>query len=439
MKEIITNEKKSKSMLNRLKGFVSGSILLLLLISIVEGAALGFILKAVSKGSGAVGINGITLIIFSVISNVVLCIVIILIFMGSVKKISSKFSETMGAASNGDFSFAIDEEEFKALGKISSHMNNMIGEVRSIIIKSFEMTKAIVVSVHEVDASFNEATASINEIAKTVDAIADGATKQAAEAHNGVEMVEALSNKIALVYDSYGVVIKETENVSKVNQEGLTSVKTLYEKSEEYTKASDKIFTAVGNLAESLKNISVFVDSIKAIAEQTNLLALNAAIEAARAGDAGKGFAVVADEVRKLADESRQSTEEINVMMNNIHKDTEQAVEAMEKMKKVSQEQNSAVSKTKDSFGEISLAVESIVTRINEVQTAMATMEKDKDMVNAAIENISYVSEQTAASSEEVAATTDSQLKIFDNLRVSADQLNDLSIELEKHLKKYKI
>jgi len=67
----------------------------------------------------------------------------------------------------------------------------------------------------------------------------------------------------------------------------------------------------VEKLADGIKDIGNFVESIENIAEQTNLLALNAAIEAARAGDAGKGFAVVADEVRKLADQSRKSTEEI--------------------------------------------------------------------------------------------------------------------------------
>jgi methyl-accepting chemotaxis protein len=439
MNEVNIKEKKSKGKLTRLKELVSGTIVVLLLISIVEGLGFGFLLKAVTKGNENMSVSGTMLIILVIASNVIVCILIMVILMSAAKSVAGKFADTMNAAGNGDFSFHIDEEEFKALGKVSGHMNNVLNEVRSIIVKSYETTKAIVSSVHEVDASFNEATASINEIARTVDAIADGATKQAAEAHNGVEMVESLSNKIVLVYNSYGVVIKETENVSKVNQEGITSVNTLYEKSEEYSKASDQIFSAVGNLAESLKNISVFVDSIKAIAEQTNLLALNAAIEAARAGEAGKGFAVVADEVRKLADESRQSTEEINNMMNNIHTDTELAVQAMNRMKKVSEEQNSAVSKTRDSFGEISLAVESIVGRINEVQTAMATMEKDKDMVNAAIENISYVSEQTAASSEEVAATTDAQLKIFDNLRMSSKKLNTLTEELDKHLQKYKI
>jgi methyl-accepting chemotaxis protein len=66
-------------------------------------------------------------------------------------------------------------------------------------------------------------------------------------------------------------------------------------------------------------------------------------------------------------------------------------------------------------------------------------MQNAKDEVISAIENISSVSEQTAASSQEVAATTENQLKSIDDMQIAAESLDSLVQELNEKLKKYKL
>ncbi len=83
-------------------------------------------------------------------------------------------------------------------------------------------------------------------------------------------------------------------------------------------------------LSEQIQQIGSTIGVVEDIAEQTNMLALNAAVEAARAGEHGKGFAVVAGEIRKLADESKQATAKIAVLINNIHQSTNSTVMATE-------------------------------------------------------------------------------------------------------------
>ncbi|MBP0027582.1 CHASE3 domain-containing protein [Roseofilum sp. Guam] len=73
-------------------------------------------------------------------------------------------------------------------------------------------------------------------------------------------------------------------------------------------------------LTKQIDQIGEVSDVVRSIADQTNMLALNASVEAVRAGDSGKGFSVIAVEIRKLADQSRESTVNINDLVIEIQK-----------------------------------------------------------------------------------------------------------------------
>jgi methyl-accepting chemotaxis protein len=404
-------------------------------VMMIASVAVGLVMAAIYIAITKNGFEALLVFLTAIVTTQVIRVCSNYIF----RKIADRLVSEFDVIKQGDYSKFIESRNFGIFSGIASTVNSVLSDIRALIEGFFTLSLSIIQASRKVGTTANEAALAISEISKTVDEIAKGASDQAQDAQQGVELVDKLSDQINFVYQSYSSVMEETNNIQSLNKIGLESVHVLRAKSEENFNSTEKIFAVVEKLTNTTKEIGTFVQSIEDIAEQTNMLALNAAIEAARAGEAGKGFAVVAEEVRKLADQSRQSTEEITNLMESISEESQLAIQAMEVMKKVSQDQNAAVDSTNKAFGDIANGIESIVHRTKEVNDAVARMQTDKDDVIAAIENISSVSQETAASSQEVAATTEQQLKEIEEMRTAAVQLDELVQELEKKLKKYKL
>src|SRR5262249_55918942 len=82
----------------------------------------------------------------------------------------------------------------------------------------------------------------------------------------------------------------------------------------------------IKRLGERSQEISGIVNLINTISERTHVLALNASMQAAVAGEAGRGFAVVAEEVQRLAESSRNATQQIATLVNNIQIETNETI-----------------------------------------------------------------------------------------------------------------
>ena len=115
------------------------------------------------------------------------------------------------------------------------------------------------------------------------------------------------------------------------------------------------------------------------------------------------------------------------------------AVSVMEDLRKASDEQNQSVEQTGQAFADIANAIYAIVDKFKDVNEAVNKMQNDKDEVIRSIEHISSVSQETAAASQEMAATTETQMKAFEELQDASVNLSKLVAELDEKIKRYKL
>ncbi|MEE1890031.1 methyl-accepting chemotaxis protein [Pseudomonas sp. 137P] len=186
----------------------------------------------------------------------------------------------------------------------------------------------------------------------------------------------------------------------------------------------DHCLAAMGHLAGESQRIGSILDVIKSVSEQTNLLALNAAIEAARAGEAGRGFAVVADEVRGLAQRTQQSTEEIELLIGNLHRGTDEVTGLLDDSKRLTGQSVELSRKAGAALGQITETVSTIQGMNQQIATASEQQSVVAEQINRSVINVRDVSEQTRAASEQTAVSSGELEQLGQQLRGMVGRFN---------------
>ena len=205
------------------------------------------------------------------------------------------------------------------------------------------------------------------------------------------------------------------------------------------SKSVDEVQKQTNLTNESAQAIHSATDIIAGIASQTNLLSLNASIEAARAGEMGKGFAVVAEEIRGLADQSKESAAQIRSIVENLIQNSDHSVEIMNGMVEEISQQNEKLNVTQNAFESLNEEIFKVVNAIDVISKQIDSIEEYKRGVIGSIEELSEISQNNAASTQETAATMDQLTQIIGECKVATANLVRIATELRQNTQKFKI
>ncbi len=347
--------------------------------------------------------------------------------------------EAMKKGEAGDLTVVTSINSSDELGELGKRFSNMLDSVKNLVLSVKSSATNVLRFSENLTKRADEVTLSSEEIARVINEISKGVQEQASETDKASDIAAEFNNNLSKIKEYNGNINIESKEMEVSSEKAMIAVKELKTKNESTIDGVSKISESIGVLVKETEDIGQILSTIVNISSQTNLLALNAAIEAARAGESGKGFAVVAEEVRKLAEQSGSSAENIKNIITRVIDTTKTTAANMDNIKANVENQSSAVSLTEKSFDKLNKSIESIIEKIVSMNKNIELMLDNSNLLTSNIHNISAVSEQSAAATEEVNASVANQLNDIQNVKTQANELYNLAQTLDTLIEKFKV
>jgi len=300
---------------------------------------------------------------------------------------------------NGDFEVFINN-----LNNMNTGLRDMLGNLQEAVNVLASSTNQILAGTAEMSTSATETATSVSETTTTMEEVKQTAKQMS---HNAT------------------VVSETAQGTAQLSELGKKSVEDTISVMGKIKEQVDFVANNIVKLSEQSQAIGAIISSVNDLSNQSNLLAVNASIEAAKAGEQGKGFAVVAQEVRSLAEQSKEATNQVRTILNDIQKAISGAVMATEQSAKAVEAGMNQSQTAGDSIGKMTEGI------MKSVQTAIQIAASTNEQV-AGIEQVASAMENIKKATEQIALSTRQSQE-------SAKNMHELGAKLKQMVEKYKV
>lgn len=362
------------------------------------------------------------LIIVGIIAVIIIVIMINLLVSKVIAPLGH-ITKNITDMSAGDFTIEVKQESDDEIGLMGSKVSEFVESMRTMLSTINEESEKLKeqsdnsdkVSKDMFEASRSQADAMQN-LNSTVDQLAV-AVNEIAENATTLAMVVSDTRENS---NQANASMKETVEISKKGRDDMEQLSVAMQG---IKNSNDELVNKINDVGKASEEITKIVGLIAEIADETNLLSLNASIEAARAGEAGKGFAVVASEIGKLAQNSAASADNISRLINDVQKAINSVVEQAEASAENIDANSQLIDTAVDTFDQIYQNIE----KSNELLDLMI---QDVQKVDDVAGNVAAISEEQAASADEILETSHHMVEQANSITASSQDVADNSHEL---------
>lgn len=404
-------------------------------ILIIGGSSVS-ILQLVSKGKMSV-FDGMAALI-------AVDIAVLVIVLAAGKRLFDRIHIIVGNLGKiADGSLTLEDnklaERGDELGEMVRSMNTLVVSFARLITSVKNAADSLTEVSEDFDDSFRNLTAAMEIVGKEVDSIGENTVSQAERTQDISLQITEMSHAIDVIAENVGMLTQSADTVKNCSETAEKIMGDLVSINRTSSQAISEVRAQTDVTNQSAMQIRTVTEIIAGISSQTNLLALNASIEAARAGEQGRGFAVVAEEIRTLADQSRESSEQINNIVNELIQNSNVSVDITRKVTEAFTRQTEKIQETKGIFTSLNQEIEQVGEVIGGIASEVTGLKNSKDTIEDGVSDLTRSAESNTKSAQDTLESMEEFKEIVEKCKSSTEQIQAVSKELIEDIHKFDI
>lgn len=267
---------------------------------------------------------------------------------------------------------------------------------------------------------------------ESMDNIAEAIEQASSNIESQTDMTQNIQVAIIETKERSGKMVTVAEDSSQNLRSNQEMMERLKQQSEKIAVANEQVTVAMEKLQDKTAEVVEITGMIISISNQTKMLALNASIESARAGEAGKGFAVVADQIRQLSEETRNSTESITQIINDLDTNAKMVMESVKLSVEAAKSQNEAIVIAADSVEQLDSNIGSLLGDIHEIDARIEHLSEANDQIVDSITQLMGITEEVTASAEQTNQNSKQNLNHVEDAKKAIHNIQSSATNLEQ-------